>query len=418
MLRNFSRMAVISFLAASAALAYDGPRATPRPRVNGSFGPIQVHEGSTEVSLAWDLRPWIAQSFSNHRPDRAFFEVKFGSDFVSDTDSIQADRAARVDSGGNLFLHGARTIDIASYGRGAGDYYIRMVAKRGGNGPDDDVARRSASVRVSLSAQVADPGTVSSPPVGVFPGTLPTGPISNEPADKVEVLSLALNPTAPAADEAFTASARIRNRTGRTLQVPWKIVWFGDVPTPRIGDGTATLQPYGEIVVQGYRPAPTGILGESRIVVYLDPERTLGESDDARQNNYKVVHNDFPAQPVASPDQVQAVWISTSSETPGTNQALTVMFVVKNLTNRELRNVEYRILMDGGNEVTFGRIASLAAGQQVEVRGTVPGSWLTTAGPRLFTGIVDPDNRLNESSMSQGNNAVDKSVTVYRTVQR
>ena len=90
------------------------------------------------------------------------------------------------------------------------------------------------------------------------------------------------------------------------------------------------------------------------------------------------------------------------------------MFVIKNLTNRDLTNVQYRILMDGGNEVAFGRVYSLAAGQQVEVRGTVPGSWLTTAGPRLFTGVVDPNNLLNESSSSQGNNMVDKSVTVYR----
>ena len=498
MLRNFTRVAMTVLLAASAALAYDGPRVTPRPTVNGSFGPIQVHQGSTSVTLAWDLSDWIAQSFTNHRPDRAFFEVKFGADFVSNTDSVRADRDARVDSGGNLFLHGARTLDIASYGRGAGDYYIRIVAKRGGNSADDDVARRSASVRVSLSAQVAQPaptaqvriepfqasivfpdgrttftanvvngsgavewssdlGTMVVDPANpnratlVAPATLaqgvnrirvtarlrsdasvtglaqagilrqfsggtPQGPISNEPADKVEVLSLALNPSAPAAGEAFTASARIRNRTGRTLQVPWVIRWFGDVSNPIFGQDTATLGPNQETTVQAYCPSSHGITGGARIVVRLDREGTLGESDDARQNNYKVVSNNF--QQAASGDQVQAVWISTSSETPGTNQPLTVMFVVKNLTNRELRNVEYRILMDGGNEVTFGRIASLAAGQQVEVRGTVPGSWLSTSGPRLFTGMVDPDNRLNESSTSQGNNAVDKSVNVYRTVQR
>lgn len=94
------------------------------------------------------------------------------------------------------------------------------------------------------------------------------------------------------------------------------------------------------------------------------------------------------------------------------------MFVVKNLTNRELRNVEYRILMDGGNEVTFGRIASLDAGEQVEVRGTVPAEWLTVSGPVLLTGVVDPNNLLNESTPSQGDNMVDKSVTVYRTLQR
>lgn len=135
---------VLLLLLTGLAWAYDGPLVAPPPRVNDSAGPVHVGPGCTRTRVSWDLQGLAAQAAATH----AFLEVKYGSDFSSNTGLTPADQQARVLARGDLPLRGELPVDFAAFDRGPGDYFVRVVAKRGGNTPQHDVTRRSPSVRV------------------------------------------------------------------------------------------------------------------------------------------------------------------------------------------------------------------------------------------------------------------------------
>lgn len=381
-------LAAVAAVGAPPAAAYNGPAVTPRPTVNGGAGPIVVGPGATTVTLGWNIDAWADLSFPPaRRPTHAAFEVKFGSDFVSDTGLAAADRGALVDAGGNLFRNGARRLDLAAYGRGPGDYYIRIIAKRGGNEPQHDAARRSPAVQVTWRANVQvarelriEPTftTIQVPGGSARFAAILTGgpglvdwsveggsvygaivPDAGDPKQATLYAPAAL----PAGTQRIRVNARVRGEAG--------VGWTAEARVLRLLPGGA---PAGGAVA----PAPTQPVSVS------DWVEVAGMS----------VH---PAQPVAG--QPYRVWIGIRNKAPGTRTGL-----------------RWRLLLDGGN-VIADQTFDLPAGETRIAMADVTGNATLGSGTRYFCAQIDPENALGESAAARENNIRDLWVNVAPAAQ-
>lgn len=110
---------------------------TPWPKVNGSRDPICLAKPlKTSVNLEWD-------TLATTGAKQIKYEIVFGSNFTK----LDGDQSGAIASAVVKSTKGSIVLDLASFGKGSGTYYIRVAAQ---DALGEDVAYRSQPVKVVL----------------------------------------------------------------------------------------------------------------------------------------------------------------------------------------------------------------------------------------------------------------------------
>lgn len=381
---------ILTLWLALTCLAYQGPLVTPPPTVNGSSGPVAVTPGQSVV-VTWDIRQFAKRNYPPQSgPSHVFYEVKRGSDFVGDED-----RSNRVEARGDLPLRGKMSLNTRGWP--GGDYYVRIVAKRGGNTPQHDVAHRSRSVRIQLGSQaVSQRATLRIQPVlaqiQVPEGRTRFQAFLSEGAGRVEWSvegGTAFGKIIPDFDDSTRATLVAPEQLPPGTSRIRVLARLRDDPSVS-ASAEATVQ-YSLPPIVGPTPRPTG------------PAATASPPPPS-------------ARLPGADDQVEVTAFTCNPEQPVQGFGYTLYLSIRNRSGRNLTGLKWHVLAEGGSPVDQGAV-TVANGATVRIPIRIEGNLATAYGTRYYLGQVDPSNGLGESLSDRDDNQRDLWVEVQRAEQ-
>lgn len=169
-------------------VALDGGTEVAHRSPSVQFAPQQVFDdflavagGGNTIQLSWGGGGQLAGCL-----DGVMYELKQGTPFSNPTGSEANRLAAELIPQ----TSGSRSLDVTPFGPGV--YYVRMVGKSGGSGPDADVGRRGAGVQVTVGSV-----TTPTPTPTLTPTSTPTVVVTPTPT---------FTPTIPQPTATYTPS--------------------------------------------------------------------------------------------------------------------------------------------------------------------------------------------------------------------